>query len=88
MSQSDTHPERTRARTCIERLGGRPDVLACDLIPAGEGIYNAPTIEIAIEADAVPPAISHELGKAGVAVREARPRHEWMTVIATSEELT
>jgi len=88
MSQTDTHPERTRARTCIERLSGRPDVVDVDLIPAGEGVYSDhPTIEIAIEADGVPPAISHELGEAGVWVRESRPRSgEWMTVIATSEE--
>jgi len=85
MSHPDTYPQRTRARVAIERLGGRPDVIDVDLIPAGEGIHEAATVEIAIEAAAVPPAVSQELGKAGLWVREVRPRMgEWMTVIATT----
>ena len=81
----DTHPQRTRARVAIERLGGRPDVIDVDLIPAGEGVHDPTTVEIAIEADGVPPAVSRELGKAGLWVREVRPRMgEWMTVIATT----
>ena len=87
MSQPDTHPQRTRARVAIERLGGRPDVIDVDLIPAGEGVHDPTTVEIAIEADGVPPAVSRELGKAGLWVRETRPRMgEWMTVIATAAE--
>ena len=87
MSQPDTYPQRTRARVAIERLGGRADVIDCDLIPAGEGVHDPTTVEIAIEAAAVPPAVSQELGDAGLWVRETRPRHdEWMTVVATAEE--
>ena len=87
MSQSDTHPQRTRARVAIERLGGRADVIDVDLIPAGKGIHEAATVEIAIEAAAVSPAVSQELGDAGLWVRETRPRMgEWMTVIAVAEE--
>jgi len=83
----DTHPQRTRARVAIERLGGRPDVIDVDLIPAGEGVHDPTTVEIAIEADGVPPAVSRELGDAGLWVREVRPRMgEWMTVIAVAEE--
>ena len=84
----DTHPQRTRARVAIERLAARPDVLACDLIPAGEGVHDSPTIELTVEGDSgIPPKVAAEIGKAGVWIREVRPRMgEWMTVIATAEE--
>ena len=84
MSEAQGYPARSRCRTAIERLGGRPDVLGTDLIPATADPSGQYTVEIAVDADAIPAGILRELGQAGLDVREASPRADWMVVVATA----
>jgi len=84
MSEAQNYDARSRARVCLNRLDTRPDVIGHDFIPAAADPSNQPTIEIAVDADAIPAGILRELGQAGLDVREASPRAEWMVVIATA----
>ena len=84
MSDAQGYPSRSRCRTAIERIGGRPDVIGTDLIPAAADPTNQYTVEIAIEGDAIPAGVLRELGQAGLDVRQAGPRADWMVVVATA----
>lgn len=84
MSEAQNYEARTRARVCLNRLDGRPDVIGHDFIPAAADPAGQPTVEISVKGDAIPAGILQELGQAGLDVREASPRAEWMVVIATA----
>jgi len=84
MSEAQNYDARSRARVCLNRLDGRPDVIGHDFIEARDDPTGQPTIEIAVDADAIPAGILRELGQAGLDVREASPRAEWMVIIATA----
>jgi len=87
MSEAQNYDARSRARVCLNRIDARPDVIGHDFIEAHDDPHNQPTIEISINADAVPAGILRELGQAGLDIREASRRAEWMCVIATAGDL-
>jgi hypothetical protein len=87
MIQSQSYGPRARARVCLERLAARPDVVGHDLIAAQADPTNKPTIEIVIDADAVPSGVLGELADAGLGVREARPRNGHLLVVATADDV-
>jgi hypothetical protein len=73
---------RDQARGALARLSGRPDVIGTDLIAPDTDPTGRWTIEIAIDADAIPPAVAEILSHQGLSIREAGPRAEWYTVVA------
>jgi len=84
MSEAQNYEARTRARVCLNRLDGRPDVIGHDFIPARDDPTGQPTIEVSVKGEAIPAGILQELGNAGLDIREASRRAEWMVVIATA----
>jgi len=82
MSSCQHLDDRDHARAAVARLGGRPDVLGTDLIAPDTDPTNRWTVEIAIEGDAVPPAVLRILADEGLSVIDAGPRAEWHCVVA------
>lgn len=73
---------RDHARAAIARLSGRPEVMGTDLIAPAADPSDRWTVEIAIDADAAPPAVLQILADEGLSIYDAGPRAEWHTVIA------
>jgi hypothetical protein len=73
---------RDHARAAIARLSGRPDVLGTDLIAPDTDPTGKWTVEIAIDGDAVPPAVLQILADEGLSIYDAGPRAEWHCVVA------
>jgi len=76
--------QRNRARAAIEAIAGRPNVIDTDLIAPNCDSTDRWTVELAIDADAVPPAILQILADEGLSIRETAPRADWQTVVAVA----
>ena len=73
---------RDQARGALARLSGRPDVIGTDLIAPDTDPTDKWTVEIAIDGDAIPPAVGEILSDQGLSIREAGPRASWFAVVA------
>jgi hypothetical protein len=73
---------RDQARATIARLAGRPEVLGTDLVDPDTDPTGRWTVEIAIDADAVPPAVLQILADEGLSIYDAGPRAEWHCLVA------
>jgi hypothetical protein len=82
MGRCEYLDHRDRARRAIRRLKDRSDVLGVDLLTPDADPTNRWTVELAIDADAVPPAVLAILADEGLSIRETGPRADWQTVVA------
>lgn len=77
-----TVEKRNRARRVIQQLGERPDVIGTDLVSPAIDPSGRWTIEIALDADGLPPAIVSLLAEAELTIRDVGPRQSWCHCIA------
>ena len=82
MSSCEHLDARDQARGALARLSGRPEVLGHDLVAPDVDPTGKWTVEIAIDADAIPPAVAEILSDQGLSIREAGPRAEWFCAVA------
>lgn len=69
--------QRNRARRVIQQLGDWPDVIGTDLVSPAIDPSGRWTIEIALDADGLPPEIVSLLGHAEMTIRNLGPRQSW-----------
>mgnify|MGYP006885848672 FL=1 len=74
--------DRNRARRVIQQLGDRPDVLGTDLVPPAIDPTGSWPIEIALDADGLPPEIVTLLAEAEMTIRDVGPRQSWWHCVA------
>jgi len=72
-----TVEQRNKARQVIQQLGERPDVIGTDLVSPAIDPSGRWTIEIALDADGLPPAIVSLLAEAEMTIRDVGPRQSW-----------
>jgi len=73
---------RNRARRVIQELGKRPDVLGTDLVSPAIDPSGRWAIEIALDADGLPPKIVTLLAEAKMTIRDVGPRQSWWHCVA------
>lgn len=74
--------DRNRARRVIQQLGDQPDVLGTDLVSPAIDPSGSWTIEIALDADGLPPEIVALLADAEMTIRDVGPRQSWWHCVA------
>lgn len=72
-----TVEQRNQARRVIQKLGERPDVIGTDLVSPAIDPSGRWTIEFALDADGLPPAIVKLLADAEMTIRDVGPRQSW-----------
>lgn len=82
MPECDHLDARDAARAAIARLGGRPEVVATDLIAPDTDPTGRWTVEVAIDGDATPPAVLQILADEGLSLYDAGPRAAGHTAVA------
>ena len=72
-----TVKQRNKARRVIHQLGDRSDVIGTDLISPAIDPSGQWAIEIALDAEGLPPAIIELLAQAEMTIRDVGPRQSW-----------
>ena len=80
-----TVEQRNRARRVIQQLGDHPAVIGCDLVSPTTDPSGCWTIEIALDADGLPPEILSLLAAAELTIRDVGPRQSWWHCVVIVE---